>query len=82
MVMLIVLIMMILIVTMIVMILLMMMINTEKMEVLEDYLKSLTEIITNQQEPNMVLNEEKTIRQNIRVEETDMKFYHQNNISI
>ena len=60
--MLIVLIMMILIVTMIVMILLMMMINTEKKEALEDYLKSLIEIITNQQEPNMVLNEEKTIR--------------------
>ena len=82
MVMLIVLITMILIVTMIIMILLMMMINTEKMEALEDYLKSLIEIITNQQEPIMVLTEEKTIRQNIRVEETDIKFYHQNNISI
>ena len=60
--MLIVLITMILIVTMIIMILLMMMINTEKMEALEDYLKSLIEIITNQQEPIMVLMEEKTIR--------------------
>ena len=51
-----------------------MMMNTEKMKALEDYLKSLIEIVTNQSEPNMVLAEEKTITQNIRVEETDMKF--------
>ena len=45
--MLVVLIMMILIIMMIIMILLMMM-NTEKLEALEDYLKSLIETITNQ----------------------------------
>ena len=45
--MLVVLIMMIVITMMIIMILLMMM-NTEKLEALEDYLKSLIEIITNQ----------------------------------
>ena len=46
--MLVVLIMMILIIMMIIMILLMMMMNTEKLEALEDYLKGLIEIITNQ----------------------------------
>ena len=46
--MLIVLIIMILTITMIIIILLIMMMNTEKMKALEDYLKSLIEIITNQ----------------------------------
>ena len=57
MVILIVLIMMILIIMMIIMILLMMM-NTEKLEALEDYLRGLIEIITNQQELIVVLQEE------------------------
>ena len=62
MVILIVLIMMILIIMMIIMILLlMMMMNTEKLGVLKHYLKSLIEIITNQQEPIMVLQEEEVI---------------------
>ena len=55
--MLIVLIMMILIIVMIIMILLMMM-NTKKLEALEDYLMSLIEIITDQQELSMVFVEE------------------------
>ena len=42
---------------MIIMILLMMM-NTEKLEALEDYLRGLIEIITNQQELIVVLQEE------------------------
>ena len=46
--MLIVLIIMILTITMIIIILLIMMMNTEKMKALEDYLKRLIEIITNQ----------------------------------
>ena len=41
--------------------LLMMMMNTEKLGVLKHYLKSLIEIITNQQEPMMVLQEEEVI---------------------
>ena len=36
-----------------------MMVNTEKLGVLEHYLKSLIEIITNQREPMMVLQEKK-----------------------
>ena len=36
-----------------------MMINTEKLEVLEHCLESLIKIITNQQEPMMVLQKEK-----------------------
>ena len=35
-----------------------MMMNTEKLEVLQHYLKSLIEIITNQSEPMEVLQEE------------------------
>ena len=47
---------------MIIMILLLIMImNTEKLGVLKHYLKSLIEIITNQQEPMMVLQEEEVI---------------------
>ena len=37
---------------------LLMMMNIEKLEALEHYLKSLMEIITNQQEPMVVLQEE------------------------
>ena len=56
----IVLIMMILIIMMIIMTL-PMMINTEKLGALENYLKSLIEIITNQLEAMMVLQEEEII---------------------
>ena len=35
--------------------------NTEKLKLLEHYLKSLMEIITSQQEPMMVLQEEEII---------------------
>ena len=38
-----------------------MMTNTEKVGLLEHYLKSLMEIITSQQEPMMVLQEEEII---------------------
>ena len=58
----------------------MMMMNTEKLEALEDYLKGLIEIITNQEKPMMVLQEEKIITSNIRVKEINMKVYHLNNI--
>ena len=50
----------ILIIMMIIMIL-PMMVNTEKLGVLEHYLKSLIEIITNQREPMMVLQEKKKL---------------------
>ena len=50
----------ILIIMMIIMIL-PMMVNTEKLGVLEHYLKSLIEIITNQKEPMMVLQEDEII---------------------
>ena len=66
---------------MIVMILLMM-INTEKLEVLEHYLKSLKEIITNQLEPMMVLQEEEIIIKNIKVKEIDIKIYNLKTILI
>ena len=66
---------------MIIMILLMMM-NTEKLEALEDYLRGLIEIITNQQELIVVLQEEIIITKNIAVEEIDMRIYHLKNILI
>ena len=61
MVILIVLVMMILIIMIRIMILLLMMMNTEKLGVLEHYLKILIEIITNQLELMMVLQEEEII---------------------
>ena len=67
------------IIMMMIMVMLMMM-NTEKLEALEDYLKGLIEIITNQEKPMMVLQEEKIITSNIRVKEIDMKIYHLKNI--
>ena len=60
----------------------MMMMNTEKLEALEDYLKGLIEIITNQEKPMMVLQEEKIITSNIRVKEIDTRIYHRKNILI
>ena len=73
------LIMMIWIIMIIIMILPMMM-NTEKLEVLEHYLKSLIEIITNKNEPMLVLQEEIIITQNIRVKLINIKTYHLKNI--
>ena len=57
-----------------------MMMNTEKLEVLEHYLKSLIEIITNKNEPMLVLQEEIIITQNIRVKLINIKTYHLKNI--
>ena len=62
------------------MIVMMTMMNTEKLEALEDYLKGLTEIITNQEKAMMVLQEEKIITSIIRVKEIDMRIYHRKNI--
>ena len=62
------------------MIVMMTMMNTEKLEALEDYLKGLTEIITNQEKAMMVLQEEKIIKSIIRVKEIDMRIYHRKNI--
>ena len=62
------------------MIVMMTMRNTEKLEALEDYLKGLTEIITNQEKAMMVLQEEKIITSIIRVKEIDMRIYHRKNI--
>ena len=67
---------------MIIMILLLMMINTEKLGVLEHYLKSLIEITTIQSEPMMVLQEEKITTSNIRLKEIDMEIYHLKSILI
>ena len=65
---------------MIIMILSMM--NTEKLGVLEHYLKSLIEITTIQSEPMMVLQEEKITTSNIRLKEIDMEIYHLKSILI
>ena len=62
------------------MIVMMTMMNTEKLDVLEDYLKGLTEIIANQEKAMMVLQEEKIITSIIRVKEIDMRIYHRKNI--
>ena len=64
-----------------IMILLMMM-NTEKLGVLEHYLKTLIEIITNQYKLMMVLQEEKIIILDIRAKEIEMKIYHLKNTLI
>ena len=63
-------------------IMIMMMVNTKQLEALEHYLKSLIEIITNQQELMLVLMEEMIIMENIRVKEIDLKIYHPKNILI
>ena len=65
---------------MIIIMILLLIINTEKLEVLEHYLKSLIVINTNQSEPMIVFPEEKIITSNIRVKEIDMKIYLLNNI--
>ena len=59
-----------------------MMINTEKLEVLEHCLENLVVIITNQQEPMMVLQEKRIITLNIRAKELDMKIDHLKDISM
>ena len=59
-----------------------MMINTEKLEVLEYCLENLIVIITNQQEPMMVLQEKRIITLNIRAKELDMKIDHLKDISM
>ena len=59
-----------------------MMINTEKLEVLEHCLENLIVIITNQQEPMMVLQEKRIITLNIRAKELDMKIDHLKDISM
>ena len=61
---------------------LLMMINTEKLEVLEHCLENLIVIITNQQEPMMVLQEKRIITLNIRAKELDMKIDHLKDISM
>ena len=61
---------------------LLMMINTEKLEVLEHCLENLIVIITNQQEPMMVLEEKRIFTLNIRAKELDMKIYHLKDISM
>ena len=61
---------------------LLMMINTEKLEVLEHCLENLVVIITNQQEPMMVLQEKRIITLNIRAKELDMKIDHLKDISM
>ena len=68
-----------LIIMMIIMIL-PMMINTEKLEVLEHYLKGLIKINTNHEKLMIGLQEEKIITSNIRVKEIDMRIYHPKNI--
>ena len=55
------------------------MMNTEELGALEDYL---TTIVTNQEEPMMVLQEEKIITLNIRAEEIYTKVYRQQNVLI
>ena len=65
---------------MMIIIILPMMINTEKLVVLENYFKSLIEIITNQIKLMLGLQEEKIITLNIRVKEIDMIIYHLKNI--
>ena len=66
---------------MIIVIIFLIMMNTEKLEALE-HLKSLIEVITNQEEPMVVLHEEIITIQNILVNEIDLKIYHQKNILI
>ena len=61
---------------------LLMMINTEKLEVLEHCLENLIVIITNQEEPMMVLQEKRIITLNIRAKELDMKIDHLKDISM